>query len=112
MIAILPGISRSGMTITTALLLGFSSRQAMLFSFLIAIPIISGATFLEIWKVSKQEIITKEFLNFGIAFFVSFISGFFALKILKKFVIKNKFYYFSYYLFLIGLGILTYSFFD
>ena len=55
MIAILPGISRSGMTITTALLLGFSSQRAMFFSFLIAIPIISGAAFLEILKYTVSN---------------------------------------------------------
>lgn len=114
MIAILPGVSRSGMTITTALLLGFSSRQAMFFSFLVAIPVISGATFLEVSKfiTLENKNFAKDLLNLSIALFVSFIVGFFSLKILKQFLVKNKFYYFSYYLITITIAIVVIYFFD
>ena len=58
-IAIIPGISRSGMTITSALLLGLNSNNAAKFSFLLAIPAITGAGIITMIDVGNQILISN-----------------------------------------------------
>ena len=103
MFAILPGISRSGSTIVVALLLGVHPRSAFLFSFLLAIPTISGSFLFE-----TKETITinsAEVLNFTLfaTFSVAFIFGLISLTLLKQITQQNKLHYFSYYLMVMGI---------
>ena len=100
-VAIIPGISRSGMTISMALLLGFLPKEAAKFSFLLAIPVISGAGILTIIDLNENN---YEFILTGIiGMFSSFFVGFFALKWLIGWLKKGKIYYFGVYCVLIGL---------
>ncbi len=99
--SIFPGISRSGMTITTALFLGINRNDAFKFSFFLAIPIILGATILEIPHLYNLE--NSESISLFIGFLVSAITGYFALKLLYKIVINNTFWMFSFYCFFIGI---------
>ena len=100
-IAIIPGISRSGMTISMALFLGFLPKEAARFSFLLAIPVISGAGILTIIDLNENN---YEFILTGIiGMFSSFLVGFFALKWLIGWLKKGKIYYFGVYCVLIGL---------
>jgi len=100
-LAILPGISRSGMTITSALLLGVEPILAFQFSFLLAIPAILGAVVLE-----GAEVLTMESTNlfkYSIGFIIAFITGYVSLIYLKRFVIDKKLYKFSLYCIATGL---------
>ena len=99
-IAIIPGISRSGMTISMALFLGFLPKEAARFSFLLAIPVISGAGILTMIDLNENN---YEFMLTGmIGMFSSFLVGFFALKWLIGWLKKGKIYYFGIYCVLIG----------
>jgi len=100
-IAIIPGISRSGMTISMALFLGFLPKEAARFSFLLAIPVISGAGILTMIDLNEND---YEFMVTGmIGMLSSFLVGFFALKWLIAWLKKGKIYYFGVYCILIGL---------
>ena len=100
-LAIIPGISRSGMTITLLLFFGFSPRESAKFSFLLSIPIIAGAGILGI-----QDIQFTETFSAGIiitALLSSFLIGIFALKVLLKLLEHGKFYIFGVYCICLGL---------
>ncbi len=97
-IAIIPGISRSGMTISIALLMGLSSEESAKFSFMIAMPAIFGAFLLEFKNIL---LLSPEVLVVGFIF--GFISGYIAIKIVFKTLLNKKFIFFAYYCFIIGL---------
>jgi len=100
-LAIIPGISRSGMTISAALFLGLSPKDAAKFSFLLAIPAISGAGLL---MTINMEYYAYS-LPFSIAisaFISSFIIGVIALKWLLGWLEQGKFHYFGIYCFVVG----------
>lgn len=100
-IAIIPGISRSGMTISIGVLMGLTRKEAANFSFLLAIPIITGAGLLTaIENYSSPQYLPFELLL--IAFFSSFVVGFVSLNWLLSIVHKGKFYIFGYYCLIIG----------
>ena len=100
--AIIPGISRSGMTITTALILGIAKKEAAKFSFFLAIPAILGATVLTIFD-AKFAFESTFILPIALIVVVSFISGYYALKALIKVIESGKLYYFGFYCLIIGL---------
>jgi undecaprenyl-diphosphatase len=94
-LAIIPGISRSGITISTLFFRKINRRLAFVFSFLISIPVILGAVILEVRKI---EIIPKsDMLYLGVGFIFSFLIGLVSLSFLKVVIDKAKFYYFGYY---------------
>jgi len=105
--AMLPGISRSGTTITAGLFSGLERKEAGKYSFLLSIPSLLGACFFEyIFSESNVFINTGQFI-YLFAFFISFISGFLTIKFLIKTLVKGKLYFFSFYCFIIvGLGIM------
>ncbi|MBI2027457.1 MAG: undecaprenyl-diphosphate phosphatase [Deltaproteobacteria bacterium] len=104
-IAILPGISRSGLTILMALFLGFSRAASFEFSFLISIPAISGALLLEIIKSPSIEF---NLVLMGLGMFSSFFTGLLALKLLRRSIMKGVFYYFGLYCIVAGVAFLVY----
>lgn len=100
--AILPGISRSGSTMSMAMYLKISPVQAARFSFLLSIPVIAGATLLETKDLIKHG------TDIGIApllagTIVAAISGYFAIKVLLKIVEKGKFSWFAFYCLAVGI---------
>ena len=106
-LAILPGISRSGMTISIALLLGIKNVEAAKFSFMLAIPAIFGAAILTLIETDLNEIDDLIFPLIAAAF-IAFLSGYYALKFLIKILNKGKFYYFSIYCIFLGIISLLY----
>lgn len=101
-----PGISRSGITISSGILSGLKSKTAFNFSFLMAIPLILGASLIEL---SNFNLISRNlFLPAIIGFVFSFVFGLIALKWLRKIISleNSKLIYFSLYCFLFGLLIL------
>ncbi|MBQ0017421.1 MAG: undecaprenyl-diphosphate phosphatase, partial [Clostridiales bacterium] len=101
-LAILPGISRSGSTITSAIVQGVRRDDAAEFSFLLSIPIILASLVYECIKIPGTTI-TISFWAFLIGFIFSVISGIFAIKIMLKVVKKAKYQYFSIYLILLSI---------
>lgn len=98
-VAILPGISRSGSTIATALLLGVSREQAARFSFLMVLPPIAGATLLEVkdlMEAPAAETATDLSLLTG-GFIAAFISGVIACSWMVKIVKRSKLSWFALY---------------
>ena len=95
-IAVLPGVSRSALVISTALLLGLNKKQAFDFAFLLAIPAILGALVLSWDKLVWHN----EYL---LALVVTIISGYLALVFLKRILLKNYFSWFFVYTLLLGL---------
>lgn len=101
-VAILPGISRSGATIATAVLLGIDKEKAARFSFLMVIPLIFGSmakSIIDAETISTNDAITPLLIGF----LVAFITGFIACKWMIAIVKKAQLKYFSYYCFIVGI---------
>ena len=99
--AIIPGVSRSGMTISAALFLGLSAKEAARFSFLLAIPAIGGAGLLTALDVSGGFQMPIPVALAGLT--SSFAVGVVALKWLLGWLEQGKFHYFGIYCFAVGL---------
>ena len=102
-VAILPGISRSGSTIATGMLAGMEREQAARFSFLMALPAISGAFVLQMVGLIKQEVVRVPVMPMIAGFAVSYLSGYLAIRALMKLVRHGRFDYFAWYCFAVGL---------
>ncbi|MDP2941327.1 MAG: undecaprenyl-diphosphate phosphatase [Candidatus Omnitrophota bacterium] len=100
-LAIAPGISRSGITISTLLFRKIDREAAFSFSFLVAIPAILGAGILEAKDIDFA--LQSNLKNFCAGFIFSFFSGMLALWLLKKIIAKAKFHYFGYYCLIIAI---------
>ena len=103
--ALLPGISRSGSTLTCGLLVGVEKNQALDFSFLMSIPIILASAVYESFNLFTAQI-TLNWLEIFLVMISSFIFGILSIKIMLKIVKKNKLYFFSIYLILLSLIVL------
>ena len=107
-IAILPGISRSGATISTSVLLGIDKEKSARFSFLMVVPLILG-------KISKDvfsgdiSFSSSESLPLLFGFISAFIIGIIACKWMIKIVKNSQLSYFAIYCTLIGFSIITYN---
>lgn len=103
-LAITPGISRSGTTIATGMLVGLKREEAARFSFLMSIPVILGAAILEGKDVvMTQHIDPSLFLPYLMGAITAAISGYFAIKLLLGILNKGKLYYFSIYCWIVGI---------
>jgi len=100
--AILPGISRSGSTISAGLLTGVDRERAFDFSFVLSIPAIFGATLLTVKDLLEMEQIAIG-MEYLIAMAAAFISGYLSLIALRKLVIGGKFHLFGVYTLIAGL---------
>jgi undecaprenyl-diphosphatase len=101
-LAIIPGISRSGSTITFGIFSGLNPGKAAKFSFLLSIPAIIGATVLEYEQF--LEATASDIPAYIIGTITAFASGYVAISLLLKMVIQRKLWRFSIYLFLVGLA--------
>jgi undecaprenyl-diphosphatase len=99
-LAITPGISRSGSTISISLLLGLSPQVAAQYSFLLSIPAILGAVIIKLKDVGEITIAPAVIVA-GIL--TSFIVGYIALRLLLAMLNRGKFSIFSYYCFALGI---------
>jgi len=105
--AILPGISRSGATISCLLLRGIDGESAARFSFLIALPAVGGAMLLSLKDL--QDVATSALPAYGFGAVVAFFSGLFAIRCLMNVVRKKRLLGFAIYCSLVGLSIIGYS---
>lgn len=100
--AMIPGISRSGATICTALYQNVQPEKAANFSFLMLLPVVLGATLLK--TLDLLEIgFTMGWLPLIVGTLVAYVSGVAAIKIMLDFVRRGNISYFAYYCFLIGI---------
>ena len=104
-IAVLPGVSRSGSTIATGLMLGNKKESMAQFSFLMVIPPILGEALLDVLKMLKGEDVMGgiETLPLVIGFLAAFLSGCVACKWMINIVKKGKLIYFGIYCAIVGV---------
>ena len=107
MFAIIPGVSRSGSTITAGRGLRFTREDAAVFSFLMSMPIIAAAALLKLPHVLKTEGITAP-LAAGVL--ASAVSGWLAIAVLLRFVVRRSYGVFAAYRIIIGLIVLGIAF--
>jgi len=101
MLALIPGVSRSGSTIVGALLLGTDKRSAAEFTFFIAMPIMGGAFAFELFK--SRDYITAELgAAVIIGFAAAFVTAFFVVRYLLDFISRNGFSIFAYWRIFVG----------
>ena len=107
-IAMLPGISRSGATISTSVLLGIDRTKAARFSFLMVVPLIFG-------KIGKDVLSgdlnfqSSEIITISAGFIAAFVAGLLACKWMISLVKKSKLSYFSLYCAIVGIAAISYT---
>ena len=99
--AMIPGISRSGSTICTALYQNVRPERAANFSFLMLLPVVLGATLLKGLELAEQGL-TTEWVPLFIGTVAAYVSGIAAIYIVIDFVRRGNLQYFAYYCFLVG----------
>ncbi|MCG2761447.1 MAG: undecaprenyl-diphosphate phosphatase [Candidatus Delongbacteria bacterium] len=105
-IAIIPGISRSGSTISTAKLLGIDKETAAQFSFLLSLPAISGAFLLSMKDAIKEGFVYEHYILLG--FITAVITGYFSLKLLIWMIKKSNMYFFAIYCLILAVFAMSY----
>jgi len=114
-LAILPGLSRSGTTISTGLRLGLAPTAAATFSFLMAIPVIGGACLLEIVKLAKDGAFSSSagesspLIHLGIGAAVAYTVGLISLWLLVKWLERGRFQYFAAWCIPVGIGVIIWQ---
>ncbi|KYG34364.1 undecaprenyl-diphosphate phosphatase [Alkalihalobacillus trypoxylicola] len=108
MVALLPGISRSGATIVAAMGVGWTRETALRFSFFLYIPVSLGSGILALRDVFSDPAIAEKAFPYSIAFVASLVASYFALKIFINIMKSGKLIYFSIYCFIVGFGVLAY----
>ena len=107
-LAIIPGVSRSGITMTTGLFLGLTREGAARFSFLLSAPIIFGAAIVKVPHIiANPAVITT---NFIVGMVVSCVTGIASIGFLLRYVQTKTFLPFAWYRFILGALILTIAF--
>ena len=90
-LATMPGLSRSGTTITACLLFGFEKRFAVKYSFIMSIPAVMGAVVLELKDVGEMSLQSADLLPCGIATVIAAIVGYLSIRIMMR-LVRNKSY--------------------
>ena len=106
-LALIPGASRSGTTITAGLFMGLNRETAARFSFLLSIPAVFGSGLLEFYQ-SMDYITADGLLAMGIATIVSAVSGYISIAFLMKFLKTKSTLLFIIYRVILGLVILIF----
>lgn len=108
--AVLPGLSRSGSTIATGILLGNNKEKVAKFSFLMVLVPILGEAFLDLMKGNfTQGESGISMLSLTVGFLAAFISGFLACSWMLNLVKKGKLIWFAVYCLVVGLGIVIWQ---
>ena len=104
-IATLPGLSRSGSTITACILCGFDRKFAVKYSFIMSMPAIFGALILKLSKISSETVTGGDIAVYIVGMVIAAVVGYFALIFTTKLVQKKSFKYFAFYCF--GIGVVS-----
>ncbi|MCA9101613.1 MAG: undecaprenyl-diphosphate phosphatase [Planctomycetales bacterium] len=109
-IAVLPGISRSGITISAGLAVGLRRDAAATFSFLLMLPAVAGACTLETLEfVTSDAPVHTSWTYLLTGMFVSFLVGVFALRWLLNWLRHGRLHYFAYWCIPLGLGVIVWQ---
>ena len=104
-VTIIPGISRSGITVATGLLRKIDKTKAFRYSFLLSVPAVIGATVME----SRDLVLgNMDMAPLFLGATISMIVGYVSLKLLKKIVMNEKFHLFAYYCWTVGIAIILF----
>ena len=106
-LAVIPGLSRSGTTISVGIMRGFDPACAVRFSFLMSLPAVLGANVLEIKDALASNFPIEELPMYLVGVAVSAVVGYFAIRLVKSLSDKGKFGKFAYYCWAVGLGSLV-----
>jgi undecaprenyl-diphosphatase len=98
--SLFPGVSRSGMTMGSGLVLGLKKEEAIKFSFLLAIPVVFGASLIEAGEIAFADI---HFVTFLTSFTITLLTSLLTIRYLIKIIKSNKFYLFGIYNIILGL---------
>lgn len=110
-LATIPGLSRSGTTISAGMALGFDRNFAVRFSFLMSLPAVLGATLLKVVKVAVQGTVDTSLLPMYLTgMVVAGVVGYFSIRLVKLLADKGKFGKFAYYCWIVGVIALISSF--
>ena len=101
--ATLPGLSRSGTTITACLLSGFNRKFAVKYSFIMSIPAILGAMVLQLTDIGSAAIDSSQLGIYAVGMLVAAVVGYICIKTMLVIVKKRKFTYFSIYCLVVGI---------
>ena len=102
-VAVVPGLSRSGTTISIGMMRGFDRKFAVRFSFLLSIPAILGANILEVGDAVRAGLHTELIPIYILGMVISLVSGYFAIKLVNLLARKGKFGNFAYYCWAVGI---------
>jgi undecaprenyl-diphosphatase len=110
--SIFSGLSRSGITISAALLLGLQRKKAFKFSFLLSIPAVLGDLAFEAYG-DRGQLSAVGFgpLEVAVGVAAAMVVGYFALKLVSKVIQSHKFHYFAYYTWALGIALLLWTLF-
>jgi undecaprenyl-diphosphatase len=97
--ALVPGVSRSGATMTLGLFMGLRREEAARFSFLMSVPIIAGAGLLQLSEALSEGMSRSEVLVFAAGFISSAVVGYLAIRFFLRFVVHHSLRAFAYYRF-------------
>ncbi|HJH62191.1 MAG TPA: undecaprenyl-diphosphate phosphatase [Firmicutes bacterium] len=111
-VATIPGLSRSGTTISAGMMLGFDRKFAVRYSFLLSLPAVLGATLLQVVKVftGEVEVDLDRLPMYLVGMVVAGVVGYFAIQLVKMLADKGKFGKFAYYCWIVGAVALVASF--
>lgn len=105
-LALIPGVSRSGITITAGIMLGFTRETAARFSFLMSLPIVAGAALLKTVHILKHGIPAGEGIPMLVGIIASAVTGYISVAFLLRFVQKRSLAPFVWYRVIIGGGLI------
>ena len=105
-VALIPGVSRSGSTITTGLLLKVEKEVALRFSFLLFIPAVIGAAVLSVIGSDGMLVAVVDPVSLLVGLVVTVVVGYVSLRLLLRVVMKGRLYLFAYYCWVIGSAVL------
>ncbi len=106
-----PGLSRSGSTISSGLLLGVKREMAFKFSFLLSIPAVIGDLGVEAYleRGSFSQGVGVSSLNLFVGVVLAMVAGYFAITLVKKLVLTKRFHYFAFYTWTLGAILIIYA---
>ncbi len=109
-LSLIPGVSRSGITIIAGLSQKLNRKDAAYFSFLVSTPLILGAGLKKFIDLIQMDLAYADVYSLLIGFFVSAITGYLCIKYFLKFLERNSLKIFAYYRIVLGIVLLSYLF--
>ncbi len=109
LVGVMPGISRSGSTITGGLFVGFERKDAVKFSFLLSIPAILGANILKLPELISDPTFSENLLPYACGVVAAMMSGLAAIKLLQYIAKSNKLSVFTLYCIAVGIAAIVFS---